>query len=194
MSKIGYIGLYRKIQDNFLWKEKRAFSKLEAWLDILMEVQHREQPQQVALGMTVLTCNYGQSLKSINTWAKRWNWSQNKVRRFFKMLKSCSMIVTENEQVTTRLTVCNYGKYDIKKNQSGAQTQRQRTTNGTASEHHRQTDNNDNNEKNEKNGLTPPVFSSSSKNKYKTFDQIDREEADRAFEIASRRFLANGKE
>ena len=188
MSKIGYIGLYRKIQDNFLWKEKRAFSKLEAWLDILMEAQHREQPQQVALGMTVLACNYGQSLKSQQTWADRWNWSRTKVSRFFKLLEQQKMITYKSEQITTRLTVCNYGKYDIKRSAS----KQQACSSRAVSVQQACTDNNDNNEKNEKNGLTPPF--SSSKNKYKTFDQIDREEADRAFKIASRRFLANGKE
>ena len=34
-----------------------------------MEAQHSEKPQEVAFGMTVLTCNYSKSLKAIATWA-----------------------------------------------------------------------------------------------------------------------------
>jgi len=120
MGGKGWIALHRKLQDNFLWKEHREFSKAEAWLDILMEAQHSQRPVEVAFGMTALTCNYGESLKSITTWAQRWNWSRNKVYRFFKLLERCGMIVTQSEQVTTRLTVCNYGRYDAKQNTSGS--------------------------------------------------------------------------
>jgi len=72
MSGRGWIALHRKIQDNFLWKEPRVFSKAEAWIDILMEAQHSPEPQEVGFGMTVLRCNYAECLKSIATWAARW--------------------------------------------------------------------------------------------------------------------------
>ncbi len=147
----GWIALHRKIQDNFLWNEPRKFSKAEAWIDILMEAQHSEKPQEVAFGMTVLTCNYGESLKSIATWAKRWKWSRNKVYRFFEMLDKCGMVETKNEQVTTRLTVCNYNRYDPKQNASGTpdrtQVERKQNTDRTQPD----TDNNVNDENNAKN-------------------------------------------
>lgn len=119
----GYIALHRKIQDNFLWKKSRRkeFSEALAWIDILMEVQHSEKPQKIMLGMTVLTCNYGQSLKSIGTWAQRWNWSESKVWRFFQLLKQERMIETKNETISTRLSVCNYSRYDPKRNANETQ-------------------------------------------------------------------------
>lgn len=120
----GYIALHRKIQNNFLWKKARRkeFSEALAWIDILMQVQHSISPQKVMLGMTVLTCNYGQSLKSIGTWAERWNWSPSKVRRFFQLLKREKMIETESVLKSTRLTVCNYKRYDPKRIANGEQT------------------------------------------------------------------------
>ena len=42
MSK-GWISIDRKIQEHYFWKEKRVFSKLEAWLDILLNVNHKEK-------------------------------------------------------------------------------------------------------------------------------------------------------
>ncbi len=134
----GWIALHRKIQDNFLWREKRVFSKAEAWIDILMEVQHSEQPQTVVLGMTVLQCRYGESLKSIGTWAERWGWSESKVRRFFRLLASCSMIEIRNEAKTTRLTVCNYGRYDPKRREDDEHAMGKRRERGE----HAATDNN----------------------------------------------------
>lgn len=122
----GWIALHRKIQDHFLWREEREFSKAEAWIDILMEAQHSEQPQDVVLGMIVLQCHYGQSLKAVGTWAERWNWSPSKVRRFFKLLTRRKMIETTGEGKTTRLTVLNYGRYDPKRRDNDERTENKR--------------------------------------------------------------------
>lgn len=114
----GYIGLYRKFQNHKFWEEKRVFSKAEAWIDILWEAQYKKEPQQILLGMKLLTCNYGECLKSKSTWAKRWGWSRPKVDRFIILLEKMNQIRAENVQVTTRLCVLNYGEYDIRNNKS----------------------------------------------------------------------------
>lgn len=116
----GYLALYRKIQDHAFYKERREFSKLEAWIDILMEAQHSEEPEEVIIGMKVLICNYGESLKSVLTWASRWSWAESKVRRFFKLLKNMGQIDYQSEVITTRLSVLNYSIYDPKRRGSDA--------------------------------------------------------------------------
>ena len=181
MAKKGYIALYRKIQDNKLWKKKRVFSEAEAWIDILMEAQHSEQQQEVLLGMAVIECGYAQSLNSIKTWAKRWGWSMSRVTRFFKLLKNENMIETENVKKTTRLTVCNYSRYDPKRIASELQSNRERN----ASEKQSVTDNNVNNVNNEKNE-NKKRSSSFSGSGYKTAYEL---ECEKAFEIAQERFL-----
>ena len=107
----GFIKLWRKFQDNALWKESRVFSKAEAWLDLIMEVQHTAEPQQVLLGSKVIICHRGESVKSLKTWSRRWKWDKSKVRRFLKLLKECSMIDYKNETITTRITLLNYNIY-----------------------------------------------------------------------------------
>ena len=114
MSNIGYIGLWRKIREHWLWKENRPKTRAEAWIDILLEARFDPNPDKVPIKDKILFCNYGESLKSLDTWAERWGWNKSKVRRFFKLLESDGQIVTVNETVTTRLTVCNYKDYDIK--------------------------------------------------------------------------------
>lgn len=126
----GWIKLHRKLQNNFLWKEKRVFSKAEAWIDILWEVQHMKEPQKVILGMRVLTCNRGESLNSLKTWANRWKWSKSTTRRFLEVLRGENMIRLKSETVTVRLSVCNYDLYNIAWN--GDETQVKRI--GNASE------------------------------------------------------------
>jgi len=123
-KNVGYIAVYRKLRDNPIWQEPRVFSKAEAWIDVLMEVRFSERPQKVVIGMHTLTCNYAESLNSLDTWAVRWGWTRNKVWRFFKFLEGETMIVTESERLTTRLRVCNYRRYDIKQNANRTQIER----------------------------------------------------------------------
>lgn len=117
----GYIALWRRIEDHPFYKEPREFSKYEAWLDILMSAQHCKKPKQVIIGMNVFICNYGECLKSIKTWSRRWNWSRSKVFRFLKMLEKMEQVVCKSEQKTTRIKIINYGVYDPKRNKRETQ-------------------------------------------------------------------------
>jgi len=131
MSKPGYIALYRKIQDNFLWEEKRVFSKAEAWIDILMEARWKEEPKEIVIKNKRLVCNYGQCLYSLETWARRWNWNKTKVRRVLELFQKCSMIVLESVTVSVRITVCNYGQYNPKRNTNETEVKRKRNRSET---------------------------------------------------------------
>lgn len=162
-EKTGYVAIHRKLQDNFLWTEFREFSKAEAWIDIIMEVQHSEKPIKVMIKNVLLTCNYGESLKSINTWAERWNWSKSKVHRFLDMLQREKMVVKRSEKKTTRLIVCKYSTYDAKRYKVGTQVKRKRN----ASETQVETDKNGNN-----------VDKGKKEKKKKCFDHIYLEEAE----------------
>jgi hypothetical protein len=144
----GYIALWRKIEDNFLWKERRVFSKAEAWLDLLMSARHDENPGEVVIGMKRYSCGYGQILKSTRTLASRWSWGDAKVRRFLKLLADCGMIESKSVGPTTQITLLNYERYDPRRLTIDAEsTQNRRTVDARAT-----TNNNVNNVKNEKNG------------------------------------------
>jgi len=110
----GYAGIWRMLSEHWLWTEDRPKTYAEAWIDIIWQVQHKTKPQKVRIKNRILICNYGESLKALDTWAKRWQWSKTEVRRFFILLKDDDMIETVSETVTTRLTVCNYKDYDPK--------------------------------------------------------------------------------
>lgn len=107
----GYIKLWRKMQDDPLWTEARIFSKAEAWLDILMAVQHSEA-QTVIIGMQMITVNQGEAVRSQETWAYRWKWSRGKVQRFLSLLQETNKIRVKNEHATSRITVLNWGIYN----------------------------------------------------------------------------------
>jgi hypothetical protein len=143
----GYLALWRKFQDHPFWRERREFSKAEAWIDLLWEVQHDEKPQQVILKMKTLICNYGESLKSLDTWAMRWLWPKSRVKRFFDLLVELNQIQIKNETITTRITILNYSQYDPKRNVNKTQTKRVRNDHETEVK----PDKNDKNVNNDKN-------------------------------------------
>ena len=139
----GWIKVHRKVQDHWIFKEQREFSRFEAWLDILLCANHSEQ--KVIIQGTVYTVKQGESLHSLETWAKRWNWSKTKVRRFFDTLTKELMIVTTNETKTTRVTICNYASYQVERNAD--ETTKKRRKN--ASETQTAPNKNEENDKNE---------------------------------------------
>lgn len=128
----GYFAVWRKIQDHKFYKEKRVYSKFEAWLDILMEAQYQEEPKEIILKMTLFKQHYGEILRSTRGWALRWRWTRGRVTRFLLLLKNMKQIRTTNETQTTRITVLNYSKYDIRRaacdTANGPQTGHERAT------------------------------------------------------------------
>lgn len=126
---LGWISLNRKIQSHWLWEEKREFSRLEAWLDILLTVNHSEQKVMIKNALYIV--KRGESIKSLDTWANRWNWNKSKVRRFLKLLESDNMIVTKNETQTTRITVRKYDDYQDSRNADETEMKRKRNADET---------------------------------------------------------------
>lgn len=140
----GWISLQRKMQSHWLWEEDRCFSKAEAWIDLLLSVNHK--PNKIVIKNKVISVKRGQTAMSLVTLAKRWKWDKSKVRRFLELLKSDSMIDTKNETVTTLITICNYESYQSNGNANETDSKRKRN----ASETHSTPNNNDNNDKNDK--------------------------------------------
>jgi len=140
----GWIKLHRSIINHWIFKDEH---KLKAWICILCEVNHK--PKKIILGNKLLNCDRGESLKSLDTWAKLFgsNWNKSKVRRFFKLLEDDNMIVTKNENKTTRLTVRNYSTYQDNRNDDETQVKRKRN----ASETQTTPNKNDKNIKNDNN-------------------------------------------
>jgi len=141
----GWISIHRKMQEHWLWNEDRVFSKAEAWIDLLLSVNHSDN--KIVIKNKVITVKRGQTAMSLVTLAKRWKWDKSKVRRFLEVLKTDTMIDTHNETVTTLITICKYDSYQL--NGNGSETQKKRKRN--VSETHSTPNNNDNNDNNDNN-------------------------------------------
>lgn len=105
----GWIKLHRKMVDNSLYPKNRPFTQFEAWLDLLIIVNHSDV--EIILGNEIYHCKRGQSIRSNDTYQKRWNWSRQQVRSFLNLLEKLLMIEQKTTTKTTILTICNYETY-----------------------------------------------------------------------------------
>ena len=133
---------------HWIWNDNRELSRAEAWIYLLMVAQHGSEPRKVMVKDKILWCHRGESLRSLETLSKDWNWNRSKVRRFLKLLEGDSMIRHTSETVTSRISICNYDTYQ--KQSAPNETQMKQKRN--ASETHSTTDNNVNNENKESRG------------------------------------------
>ena len=147
----GYFALYRKIKDHPFYKEKRVFSKYEAWIDLLMDARHKKKPKQIVIGMRTIECGYGQCIKSLRTMGERWGWTAKKVSRFLNLLENMGQIRHENVTVTTRITILNYSKYDMTGNICDIDMPRNGNTRETQGKHEWGTNKHDKHDKHLKN-------------------------------------------
>ena len=105
----GYIKFYRKVTKKWYWptNEKRPFTRLEAWMDMVLNL---------ALGKDKGHLKRGQFEASYSYLAKRWTWPRSKVRRFLIKLteNEIKIVKPESEQQAkhqlTQVTIRNYNK------------------------------------------------------------------------------------
>ncbi|WP_233641473.1 hypothetical protein [Staphylococcus haemolyticus] len=86
----GWISLHRSIQNHWLFKEKRKFSRFEAWIDLLLLVNHTES--KIMVDGELIIVKRGQRITSLRQLRERWNWSITKVNNFLKALEDETMI------------------------------------------------------------------------------------------------------
>ncbi len=122
----GHLKLSRRFFEHPLWNERREFSKAEAWLDILAETRFSEKSTVSWIGGEDIECKRGQVIYSQQTWAKRWGWSLSKAKRFIRKLIKQEMLCSEAFKKTTRLTVCNFERYNTLRPDSDPIATRQR--------------------------------------------------------------------
>ena len=123
----GWIKIHRSITEHWLYKEKRVYSKLEAWYDLLINVNYIESKTMIK--GKLYEVKRGQSIMSLESWGKRWNWEKSKVRRFLNLLQNDTMIVLNSDNITTQITICNYDSYQAERNTNEPQTKFKRKSN-----------------------------------------------------------------
>lgn len=122
----GWIKIHRKLSEHWLYQDSNY---LHWWIDILLNANFEDK--KVLIKGALYDCKRGQSVYSLDTWAKRWGADKSKVRRFLNMLETDGMITLENISVSTRLTVCKYECYQDERHADETQVKRKRNADET---------------------------------------------------------------
>lgn len=122
----GWIKIHRKLAEHWLYQDSKF---LHWWIDILLSANFEDK--KVLIKGALYDCKRGQSVYSLDTWAKRWGTDKSKVRRFLSMLESDGMITLENISVSTRLTICKYECYQDERHADETQVKRKRNADET---------------------------------------------------------------
>ncbi|MBD3499043.1 DnaD domain-containing protein [Staphylococcus aureus] len=129
----GWISIDRSIQNHWLFKEKRTFSKFEAWIYLLMEANHSKA--KVPIGNQIVTVERGQRLTSILTLSDLFNWSRFKVKTFLDLLESDGMLEVKTTSKYTLITIVNYDFYQSEQGRNQHQKRHQTNIKTTSVKH-----------------------------------------------------------
>ena len=107
----GWISLYRKIQEHWLWKQKRKFSQFEAWLSLLFKASYKDK--KIHFDGEIIDIKAGELITSELKLANEWGWSRNTVRAFLKKLEATTMCTRYCTTKYTSLTIVNWATYQF---------------------------------------------------------------------------------
>lgn len=129
----GWIKLYRQLAEKQIWLEQ-PFSKGQAWVDILLMVNHK--PGEAVVGNTTIAVQPGQRVTSIKQLSDRWGWSRKKTKSFLTLLERAGMLAHKSTTKYTVLTVKNWSNFQEhnKKKHSDNRNQNRRSTPSEMSE------------------------------------------------------------
>ncbi|MNR93679.1 hypothetical protein D3C72_247370 [compost metagenome] len=166
----GWIKLHRKVQDHWIYQEKRKFSRYEAWLDMIMMANHKAN--KFLHGNELVEVERGQFITSELKLMDRWDWGKNKLRLYLDLLEKDGMIIKKTDRKRTAITICNYGVYHDFETENGPQADHERTDSGPSAD----TNKNVKKDKNEKNDKKKDIIP---KIKFAEFVNLTQEEYDK---------------
>lgn len=125
----GWISIYRKFQEHWIWKSSEPFDKRSAWLSLLLKANHKDT--KVMIDSKLIEIKKGSFITSELKLADEWKWGRKKVRTFLKRLEDDKML-TKNS--TTKYTTISIGNWELYQKVEQVKEQ-QRNSRGTTREH-----------------------------------------------------------
>lgn len=141
MNIEGWIKLHRKLSETDLWLSE-PFTRGQAWVDLIMIANHKDG--FIIVRGNMVEVKRGQVGWSQERLAKRWKWSRKKVANFLKQLEMAQQIEQQKNNISSIITILNYGLYQKKE----PQKEQQENGRSTAEEPQKHTNKNEKKERN----------------------------------------------
>lgn len=95
----GYFKVERKLFDgeDWLWGGSRAWTRVEAWLDLIQMAAYRDGAQYASSAHGTDTLARGEFVASLRYLGKRWSWDKMKVSRFCLALEKAGRVARQRE-------------------------------------------------------------------------------------------------
>jgi hypothetical protein len=131
LSERGFIAIARGYLDHEAFASE-PFTEREAFQWLIMEASWKDRT--VRRGFAVFDTKRGELIHALSFMCEAWGWdNKSRVTRFLARLQKLEMIETRAERSATRITICNYDKYQLgrdedrndKRDASGTQPLRQ---------------------------------------------------------------------
>jgi len=117
MNDYGFIKLSRKIQQNWMWQQKRTFSEFERWIDLILKAHYETTPKKVYLSngrsRTQTILQRGDVAASVRSLSEAWGVTRTSTQRYLKRLQEMDHVRVR--KVTNKIHVIeilNYSKYN----------------------------------------------------------------------------------
>lgn len=106
MNNKGFLIVSREMFSNEYWEENRAFSKWEAYMDLLQSARYADDEKIIFIKGKRMKIGKNQLIASERFLIARWRWkSRTKVKTFLETLESMKKIKIESTPAGSRLTV-----------------------------------------------------------------------------------------
>jgi hypothetical protein len=105
---MSYFAVDRAVFDHPIFS-KEPFSRRDAWVWLISEAKFKES--DVFINGRIITLKRGQLSHSLRFISSKWGWDKGKTERFFRVLKTETMIETATETGQIIITICNYDRY-----------------------------------------------------------------------------------
>lgn len=142
MNDLGWIRIDRDILKTDLWKKNEPFDCRSAYLDLYLMANFKDSDVETKHG--VVHVKRGQVYTSVCYLSEKWQWSRNKIYRFFGTLKRTGIVTTNGTPDGTLITLIKYGFLEYDGTTDG-------TTDGTSNGTTDGTQHNKDNKKDKKN-------------------------------------------
>lgn len=111
----GWISIYRKFQEHWIWKSSEPFDKRSAWLSLLLKANHKDT--KVMIDSKPIEVKKGSFITSEIKLSTEWKWGRKKVRTFLKSLEDDRMLTKNSTTKYTTITIENWELYQNKEQQ-----------------------------------------------------------------------------
>ena len=112
MNERGFLRLNRKFFTDEMWNEPRTFSNCEAWLDLIQSARFEAAPRKMSVGGREVNLNRGEYPASVRFLARRWRWTERRVRTYLTKLKENGMLTIRKEGGLSVMRLTEYEVYN----------------------------------------------------------------------------------